>query len=556
MILDNRFWLMWLAPVVASFFSMDIHMGGYLIRHVLKVAFYGFLLFYLFYCLVDLIKYKGLVRGLKNAMLILSLSFAFIDFFTSYYFSMGFNQALVDTILATNPEESYAFFVSTVMPHLGIVVAYLLFCCLFLYGVRAHVQLSYRKSSLILALLIGGIVLHSMRTGWNLQQGVRGYVVNLEIAMRTTPIVKEIGTLVHAFQDRHQAQHIYQSFKEPYPKGYASIKPSSVANVILIVGESASRNFMGAYGYSVPNTPFLSSLLERERERKQNLFVFDNVISPFGNTMPVFQVLLNYSNYENRTVPWYEQKNLADIFKLAGYRTFWLDNQEESGSSNAYSLIARRFNRHVYTQISFKKLYDSALIDTFHTEIQSQVGVKNFILFHLIGSHLLYKERFPKSFAKFTPAQIPYQGLHVKNEADKQIVADYVNSLYYTDHVLEGIFKLFEDKDAVIIYLSDHAQDIFESDNTYGHRCSTYGVEIPFVIYVTDLFKQKHPDKVKQLAQAVHKPFMIDDLIHTLLPLAGIHTKDNLESRDLLNPDFDITRPRMYCQNMLYKKRP
>ncbi len=272
--------------------------------------------------------------------------------------------------------------------------------------------------------------------------------------------------------------------------------------------------------------------------------------------MPVFQVLLNYSNYENRTVPWYEQKNLADIFKLAGYRTFWLDNQEESGSSNAYSLIARRFNRHVYTQISFKKLYDSALIDTFHTEIQSQVGVKNFILFHLIGSHLLYKERFPKNFAKFTPAQIPYQGLHVKNEADKQIVADYVNSLYYTDHVLEGIFKLFEDKDAVIVYLSDHAQDIFESDNTYGHRCSTYGVEIPFVIYVTDLFKQKHPDKVKQLAQAVHKPFMIDDLIHTLLPLAGIHTKDNLESKDLLSPQFDTTRHRMYCQNMLYKKRP
>ncbi|WP_104753280.1 phosphoethanolamine transferase [Helicobacter salomonis] len=283
--------------------------------------------------------------------------------------------------------------------------------------------------------------------------------------------------------------------------------------------------------------------------------MFDDAIAPFAYTLPVFQTLLNYSNAENHTNPWYQQKNLGDIFKMAGYKTFWLDNQERPSFTNAYTLLSHRFATQVWTNASWTT-YDQTLLDTFRTKIKSQLGDQNFILFHLIGSHLLYNKRFPKSFAKFTPAQIPYQGLHVKNEADKQIVADYVNSLYYTDHVLEGIFKLFEDKDAVIIYLSDHAQDIFESDNTYGHRCSTYGVEIPFVIYVTDLFKQKHPDKVKQLAQAVHKPFMIDDLIHTLLPLAGIHTKDNLESRDLLNPDFDITRPRMYCQNMLYKKRP
>ncbi|MFC3848519.1 sulfatase-like hydrolase/transferase, partial [Helicobacter baculiformis] len=130
---------------------------------------------------------------------------------------------------------------------------------------------------------------------------------------------------------------------------------------------------------------------------------------------------------------------------------------------------------------------------------------------------------------------------------------DYVNSLYYTDHILSEIFKLFEDKDAIIIYLSDHAQDIFESASTYGHKCSAFGVEIPFVIYVSNLFKQKHPEKLKQLAQAVHKPFMSDDLIHTLLPLVGIHTKDNLESKDVLSSKFDIHRKRVYCGNQVYK---
>ncbi len=105
----------------------------------------------------------------------------------------------------------------------------------------------------------------------------------------------------------------------------------------------------------------------------------------------------------------------------------------------------------------------------------------------------------------------------------------------------------------MIVYLSDHAQDIFESSDTYGHRCSDYGVEIPFVIYVSDLFKQKHPQKVQQLAQALNKPFMSDDLIHTLLSLAGIHTKDNLESKNLLSAKFDIGRKRVYCGNHVLK---
>ncbi|CRF48148.1 conserved hypothetical protein fragment 2, partial [Helicobacter heilmannii] len=156
--------------------------------------------------------------------------------------------------------------------------------------------------------------------------------------------------------------------------------------------------------------------------------------------------------------------------------------------------------------------------------------------------------------ATFTPKDINYQGLHAHNDQDKQIVADYVNSLYYTDHVLSEIFKLFQGKDAIIFYLSDHAQDIFQSASTYGHKCSSYGVEIPFMVYVTSTFKQKHPEKVKLIEQAVHKPFMSDDLIHTLLPIVGIHTKDNLESKDLFSPKFDTKRKRVFCGDKPYSK--
>ncbi len=258
---------------------------------------------------------------------------------------------------------------------------------------------------------------------------------------------------------------------------------------------------------------------------------------------------------ENRSVPWYDQKNIGDIFNTAGYKTFWLDNQERDDllETKAFALPSRHFAKRIWSK---KRGYDQVLLNLFDTQIKNQLDNKNLVLFHLIGNHYPYQDRFPPSFAKFHIKDILYQGLHVQNDKDKQIIADYVNSIYYTDHILKEIFNLFKDKDAIIFYISDHAQDNFESTTTYAHRCSAYGVEIPFIVYVTDIFKQKHPDKVKAIAGAVDKPFMADDLIHSLLPLVGIHTKDNLESKNLFSPQFDTKRKRIYCGDRLYGGKP
>lgn len=115
-------------------------------------------------------------------------------------------------------------------------------------------------------------------------------------------------------------------------------------NVVLIVGESAFRDFMGVYGYVVPNTPNLNALVNGGGGGDlPNLFVFDNVISSFGNTEENFEVLLNYADTETQPTPWYNQRDLGDIFNLAGYSTFWLDNQYPARDNSATELLPRRF---------------------------------------------------------------------------------------------------------------------------------------------------------------------------------------------------------------------
>ncbi|WP_033620038.1 phosphoethanolamine transferase [Helicobacter pylori] len=275
------------------------------------------------------------------------------------------------------------------------------------------------------------------------------------------------------------------------------------------------------------------------------MFVFSNTISKEAHTSDVFVSLLNYSDAET-TKPWYEYHNMIDIFKRSHYETFWLEKQILDQWGITQNLVSDRSQNRYYILGDYGP-YDEELVKFYSKNVQPQLKSKNFIVFHLLGSHSWYADRFPQSFAKFKTSDLPFSHLHASNDRDKQIVTDYVNSLYYNDFVLNEIFNLFKDKDAIVFYLSDHAQDIFESGPTYGHRCSKAGVEIPFMIYVSGIFKEKHPEKVGLIKNALNKPFMSDDLIHSLLPLVGIHTKDAIESKNLFSPKFDTQRKRITC---------
>ncbi|WQY43840.1 sulfatase-like hydrolase/transferase [Helicobacter pylori] len=174
----------------------------------------------------------------------------------------------------------------------------------------------------------------------------------------------------------------------------------------------------------------------------------------------------------------------------------------------------------------------------------------------MIGNHFEYKNRFPKEFSHFNLNNTSYfsknKPLRVKNNADKQVVTDYINSVYYNDYVLHSLIELFKDKDSLVIYLSDHGDDMFESSDFNTHECSNASVEIPFLIYMSDTFKQKHPQMVKSFEEALYKPFMSDDLLHTLLPLAGIITKDYEKTRDLFNENHNDKRSRKPCDGKVY----
>ena len=197
--------------------------------------------------------------------------------------------------------------------------------------------------------------------------------------------------------------------------------------------------------------------------------------------------------------------------------------------------------RHIDYDEKVLPLLDDALKDS---------GEKNFFVLHLMGTHLLYDIRYPAEFAKFT-ADDEYGD----NSEIKKILSEYDNAILYNDYVVNEIIKRFEDKNALVIYLPDHADEVYDERSHVGHfhDGTFWQIEIPMLVYGSPLFCERHEDLWRRIKAAQNRPYMTDDMIHSLLDVMGIVTAEYDPTRSVFGENFDESRPRIY-NGMTYNK--
>ena len=337
----------------------------------------------------------------------------------------------------------------------------------------------------------------------------------------------------------------YQNIKE-YNEIFSNLEKSSntniisnnskIKNIVFVIGESTARNHMSLYGYFLKTNPLLEKL-----EKEGGLYKFTDTISPHSHTIPVIKKLLTFYNYES-TEEWYTYNNIIDIMKNAGYKTYWFSNQESSGIyGNVAVALGKKsdvviFNKVKDSSQDFNSLYDEQILDKSLKYIDRN-SEKNFIVYHLMGTHSVYKNRYPQEFEIF------------KNENSK--ISNYDNAVLYNDYVIDKIISTFKDEETIIVYVSDHGEEVYDFRNFAGHaedNGSRYMIEIPFLIYISDKFKINYPETVKKIEDSVDKPYMTDDLIHTILDIAEIKTSEYEESRSIINNKFNSLRKRIFYE--------
>lgn len=303
-----------------------------------------------------------------------------------------------------------------------------------------------------------------------------------------------------------------------------------IDNVVIIIGESTSRNHMNLYGYVQENNPLLKS---------RNLYKYTDIISPHSHTLAVLKKVLTFYNTESDK-EWFEYSNIIDIMQKAGYETYWISNQETMGDTgNIAAALGRRSKNVIFNEIRDTSEIQNKFDYDIVKKSQSFVDFKskNFIVYHLLGTHYLYKYRYPKEFSKFSPENYS-DGLE-KNK--RQYIAEYDNAVLYNDYVINEIIKMYENKESIVIYFSDHGEEVNDFRDFIGHtesNLSRYMIEIPFIIYTSDKFIQNYPQKVEQIKKSLNRPYMTDDVIHTILDIADIKTIEFDETRSIINDKF------------------
>lgn len=346
--------------------------------------------------------------------------------------------------------------------------------------------------------------------------------------------------------------------------------------IVLIIGESYSKAHCQLYGYPVKDTP-----RQKKLERSGWLTKFNDVVSCWNLTSFVFKNVLSM-HVVGQKGEWCDYPLFPELFRKAGYKVTFLTNQflpaarqavyDFSGGFflNDPALSAAQFdlrNDQLYRfDNGLIKEYDNfvkdgkiVLASDRYPHIQGK-GVDaqgkvdaNLIIFHLIGQHVSYNTRYPKYQGKFTPDD--YKKSRPDLDAHRrQMVAFYDNACLYNDSIVDAIVKKFKNKDAIVVYMPDHGEEIYEPGRNIlcrNHSAAVdwplahYEFEVPFWIWCSHAYAVKHPDVFKAIKDAKNKRFMTDALPHMLVWLAGIYSKDYNPKYNLLSPDYDEMRPRI-----------
>lgn len=322
-------------------------------------------------------------------------------------------------------------------------------------------------------------------------------------------------------------------------------------DVIFVIGESYIKYHAHLYGYNLPTTP----IMDRE-QKKGNLFVFNNMISPYNSTTLVIKNIM-CTNSISDGESWSDGIYFPAIFKQAGFNVYMWDNQKMLGLFLIYTFTINSliYNKQL-TDITYTKTnnntyqFDGELLESFFKE---KTGKYNLSIIHLMGQHVIASERYPKEFNCFTAKNIKRNDTYL-DEEKKQSIAEYDNATLYNDSVIGMIFNTYRNRNAVVVYLSDHGEEIYDIRDAKGRNLELlknaniikYQNDIPFVVWCSDKYKVLHTDIIKDLEASVNKKGMLDNVCQLLFRLANLKTSLYKSERDITSSKYKTKKRIIY----------
>lgn len=481
-------------------------------------------------------------RGAAAVLLGLSLVLCGVDGFTLAHYHSVLDAGLLEIVFATNPAEAWEYVTSqsggiaVAAGALVSVVGFVVAGGRFLRRRKDAAGSLGRRGAAVLCVLLlaflASLVHAAMDEDDRVENAARSNSI-LRLALNIRQAHEEIGSaeFVAWTLANHEVGETEGTDDIPY--------------VVFILGESTSRHHMQLYGYGLPTTPKLAA-----RAEAGELAIYENVTSPHAGTMAVLRTLFSFYDNDANGM-WYDYGDFFDILRQAGVYTAWLSNQEASGF---YGSIGRTlgertdhvaFTSPVAHSIDLAERYDSEVLPLLDEELRERVAEPvpaAFYVIHLMGAHEEFSKRYPPEFARFTPEDEAGRGA-LEDASARAVRAAYDNAVLYDDAIVDEIIRRFEDKDALVIFISDHGEEVYDTRAQFGHgdETSPWQRAVPMVFWMSKAFRANHPTDVQRIEAARRNHWQSDEMIHTLLDLMHVRVADFDETKSLLAPRQEQT---------------
>ena len=499
--------------------------AGYEPRHFAKLLFAGAFVQSLFYVLLSWWLTRRSAWGRITVFTIAYLLFI-VETFTFVFFESRFDPGILTLILQTNGREVSEFF-------------------------QTYVWSAGTLLFLIAVIVVYGLLLWVVRPAkntvkvWPVLASAALFILTLlplpfPIGQNT---VNELVMSMSFVREKHGEIALIKQAIDNI-EVYAYPKKEEAPVIVLVIGESFNRNHSSLYGYGLETSP----LMEHERAEGR-LTVFTNTYTPTNGTDYAMRYLFTLKGCETDDADSSQYVLMPAVMKKAHYVVAYFDNQytRSSGGSLDYScgyfLNPTYINDHCFDYRNTEtKEYDGDFINDCRGQFLTANRSLNII--HLQGQHFNAARRYPVSHGVFNASDIQRSDL---SESQRQQVAEYDNATRYNDYVLGMIIDSFRKTDAVIIYLSDHGEQIYDGRNqNFGRAFSSEQDEetlhnvyhIPMMIWCSDGYVSHHIEQYQRIQASAQRKFCSADIPYLLFDLAGVDFNYNRKERSVIDPLF------------------
>lgn len=506
--------------------SIEFHMP-----HTLQVAYTVFVgvfkstLIFICFLLCNKYKWSRIIAYIAIGLLIL---LSIINYSSLHFFGFGITRRMISIVMQTNSGETAEF-----LSYVGSLITDTLLswtfwltiagCCSIMYLIRFIPKniLSWTVTAFsavgFTIVLVFSITFTSGRTAHSL-------------------LLRMIKYGIETYQDLKHLNELIQDMP-PLPDADTISSTHAASTVVIVIGESASRIHWSIYGYPLSTTPRISAMSD-------SLYIMSDVIGSSTSTSLNMENILTFRNDDTPEGNTLHYPRLIDLFNRAGYKTFWLSNQEKSGliSNLSAALVSNADEiNYVGAQSSEDLLisrFDEVLLPYLQKALNDNAKYK-MIFLHLHGSHVVYSSRFPSEARYFTADSIKVARSNMGYSDDEAYtIAEYDNSIRYTDQLLGDILKEISKslEPTVFIYFSDHGVNVYDTDKIHG-RSERY-VMVPAIAYLNSTYRHYNPDIAAAFERAVNLPISTASLTYPLMTLTGTTYSHYEPTRDFLSTQY------------------